>query len=438
MLKSLKKGFLMIEQLLLNTENPEKIPKSALKNENFILFLLKDSKNPKELLKSLHINKEDLNRILKNSPKNIQKELKELIDKITSINEKEINTKTTENQEKSVTILSLLNQIKPLTNETENKNEKITIPKKMEIKITEIIKKEIDSKIKTQKILLTAQETLKFKEIKTLKELIAFANKKGLNIKKIIYSKKIKPKIEEVLNETKLKSLKTQTPPQPKIIISSPIPKTNDKSGFQAQNKITLEKLLNSKSKKTDKPRDLHFIRQKIKKTKTDFLKETFKEKQESERPQSIHTHSQQHSQALTSIIHQEIKQNILKAKQSLKHFASNLQEAIKDYKPPIHKLSIELNPKELGKVEVTLTQRGENLQIQINSTQSSTINFFNTHQNELKNILVNMGYSEVNMSFNSNQQQQQRQQYKQNQQNFNGEHYEDEGFVIEIPYKYA
>jgi flagellar hook-length control protein FliK len=87
--------------------------------------------------------------------------------------------------------------------------------------------------------------------------------------------------------------------------------------------------------------------------------------------------------------------------------------------------------------VDITIIQRGDNLQININSNNQA-INFFHTHQIELKNALVNMGYSGIDMSFNSNQnkENQQKKAYKQYSLNTNDENYDE--LIIEIPYTYA
>ncbi|EHA0517538.1 flagellar hook-length control protein FliK, partial [Campylobacter coli] len=50
--------------------------------------------------------------------------------------------------------------------------------------------------------------------------------------------------------------------------------------------------------------------------------------------------------------------------KETLQHFSQDLKAAMEQYKAPITKLSITLNPHNLGEVEVTLVQRGNNLHI--------------------------------------------------------------------------
>lgn len=85
--------------------------------------------------------------------------------------------------------------------------------------------------------------------------------------------------------------------------------------------------------------------------------------------------------------------------KETLQYFSNDLKEAMEHYKAPITKLSITLNPNNLGEVEVTLVQRGSNLHINFNSN-TNAMNLFIQHQSEFKNSLVNMGFTGLEMNF--------------------------------------
>lgn len=85
--------------------------------------------------------------------------------------------------------------------------------------------------------------------------------------------------------------------------------------------------------------------------------------------------------------------------KETLQYFSADLKEAMEHYKAPITKLSITLNPNNLGEVEVTLVQRGSNLHINFNSN-TNAMNLFMQHQSEFKNSLVNMGFTGLEMNF--------------------------------------
>lgn len=87
--------------------------------------------------------------------------------------------------------------------------------------------------------------------------------------------------------------------------------------------------------------------------------------------------------------------------KETLQHFSQDLKAAMEQYKAPITKLSITLNPHNLGEVEVTLVQRGNNLHINFNSN-TNAMNLFIQNQAEFKNSLVNMGFTGLEMNFSN------------------------------------
>ena len=99
-------------------------------------------------------------------------------------------------------------------------------------------------------------------------------------------------------------------------------------------------------------------------------------------------------------------------AKDSLNHFANDLKEKIEQYKSPLMKLKMALNPKNLGEVEVTLVNRGNNLHVNITSN-TNAMSLFTQNQAEFKNSLVNMGFTNLEMNFSD-----QGQNSRQNQQN--------------------
>ena len=108
----------------------------------------------------------------------------------------------------------------------------------------------------------------------------------------------------------------------------------------------------------------------------------------------------------------EQLTQKIADAKTTLRHFAQTLQERVENYKPPFTRMQISLDPKDLGSVEVTMVSRGNNLHIQVHSNPTA-IGIMATHGNELKNQLVSMGFTDVQMQFSMNQQQQQNRQQR-------------------------
>lgn len=104
-------------------------------------------------------------------------------------------------------------------------------------------------------------------------------------------------------------------------------------------------------------------------------------------------------------------------AQQSLRLFASDLKEAVQDYKPPFTRLTMKLNPEKLGEVEVTLVQRGNNVHVNIQSNNTASVAFLAHNATELKAQLAHQGITNATMNFMSggenqhNGDQQQRQQ---------------------------
>ena len=87
--------------------------------------------------------------------------------------------------------------------------------------------------------------------------------------------------------------------------------------------------------------------------------------------------------------------------KQTFRNFAKELKEKIDDYKPPIMKLSISLKPLNLGKINITLLSRGDNIKVHINSS-STSMNMIMQNITEFKNTLTQAGINNLDMSFNS------------------------------------
>lgn len=83
----------------------------------------------------------------------------------------------------------------------------------------------------------------------------------------------------------------------------------------------------------------------------------------------------------------------------SVRSFASEMVQKISEFKPPVTRIAMVLNPAELGEVSVTMISRANNLQVNITSN-AQTMQLFVANQAEFKNSLVNMGYSDVQMNF--------------------------------------
>lgn len=85
--------------------------------------------------------------------------------------------------------------------------------------------------------------------------------------------------------------------------------------------------------------------------------------------------------------------------KETIKHFTQQLKQEIQEYKPPMSKISMDLFPKELGKVEVTIQKMGKNLKVSVISHNNSLQTFLDNQQ-DLKNSLNALGFEGVDLSF--------------------------------------
>lgn len=86
-------------------------------------------------------------------------------------------------------------------------------------------------------------------------------------------------------------------------------------------------------------------------------------------------------------------------SKETIKHFTQQLKQEIQEYKPPMSRISMDLFPKELGKVEVIIQKVGKNLKVSVISHNNSLQTFLDNQQ-DLKNSLNALGFEGVDLSF--------------------------------------
>jgi len=409
------------------------------------------------------------------------------------------NDNMKESLEDEKTILNLDEKI-DLEDIESNKDIKFLMQSDVKFKdeIVKEVKNIIQSKIKQQNILLSKNDIKEFKKIDNIKDLLKFADKKGLNIENIkfeipkeiknnklfknfidktdnrkhINTKNIlekKQTIQITTNNSQTKStnkLQIITNNSQKAINTEPTNislenvlnkkeiKTNqkDKNSKKIDNIVAKDKSVNSTkiSKNIDnifqnkitqpqtEKKDIHINQTKTPKLQkeinlsdlisnnTDITKKEVKKKAK----------ISQNNISLNQTPINEIKAKSIQAKQTIESFKNNLDEAIKNYKPPISKVDIELNPKNLGKVEVSIIQRGNNIQVHMNTDQSN-IALFQTHQAEFRQALANIGFSNIDMSFNSNQDKERKQ--NQAKKTYKDNESEEIGDIeIKADYKYA
>ncbi|MCI7236894.1 flagellar hook-length control protein FliK, partial [Campylobacter sp.] len=92
-------------------------------------------------------------------------------------------------------------------------------------------------------------------------------------------------------------------------------------------------------------------------------------------------------------IISRDIQQN------SVRSFVAQMVEKISEFKPPVTRVNLQLHPAELGEVNITMIARANNLHVNVTSA-NATMALFLQNQAEFKANLVNMGFSDIQMSF--------------------------------------
>jgi len=123
-----------------------------------------------------------------------------------------------------------------------------------------------------------------------------------------------------------------------------------------------------------------------------------------------------------------EVKLN--EAKQMIRYLSHDVKNAIEDYKSPFTRLKVQLNPQQLGEVDLTVVQRGKNLHINL-SSNNAAINTLAMNVNDLKVQLNNSGINNATLNFSntpqnggdpsgSQMQQQQHQQKEHSQSEYN------------------
>lgn len=119
------------------------------------------------------------------------------------------------------------------------------------------------------------------------------------------------------------------------------------------------------------------------------------------ESKKSLHQKQQTEASQNTPTSRTQILYRSAQARESMRNFAQSLREEVMNYKPPVTKLSLELNPQNLGTLELTLTKRGRDLHVQVVSN-SVAMGLFLQNQADFKNNLAQVGFENVNLSFST------------------------------------
>ena len=105
---------------------------------------------------------------------------------------------------------------------------------------------------------------------------------------------------------------------------------------------------------------------------------------------------------ASTNSLKNDTRTNNINPKEALSYFVNQFEQEVKKFKPPMRQISMELSPKELGNIELTITQRGNSLHISVLSNPQA-LQLFAQNQVELRQNLLNAGFEGVDLSFSSN-----------------------------------
>ncbi|SFO96246.1 flagellar hook-length control protein FliK [Hydrogenimonas thermophila] len=426
------------EKTNLPTSKNQSNSKTPLENENFLSNISNTIKTNNEL------NIEQIN-----SPSND--------DNTDRQDDKE------KNKESSISNLKLSTLLNNNFESNENKIEKSNLEnKEKELKYQNYTSRTFLSK--TENIVKNEHE---IKQSKTLNEIINTAKKHNLNPQKIEIETKKQDKStnkQNLQSQTSITSAKAILNSHPhisqhvaalnlevdeskknldkktSISLQELLQKSNtDKTENISQNSVTkssnteqensLAKMLSQLQQNSSKPNSKENIfTSKLKEIEKKSITNTKTEKTFTK----VDLNEMVHNDSINKSSEQ-ISQRIIDAKQTVRHFAQTLQEQVENYKPPFTRMQLSLDPKDLGKVEVTLISRGNNLHIQVNSNPTA-IGVMAIQGNELRNQLTSMGFTDVQMQFNMNQQQQQQQQQNNRRQMYSSNEYID---IDEIPENY-
>ncbi len=233
--------------------------------------------------------------------------------------------------------------------------------------------------------------------------------------------------------QTEVKNISSQNSKKDKKIQTKSLSQTIESAHEKIQTThkdLKLSQLLQSSNKKDS---EQTIQTQEVKKEFSTQLESSSKEL-ETKDDNSPHPHT---SETKTNINHIHKTNQNIDLKKTFHNFAQDFKEKVESYKAPLMKIKMQLTPGNLGDVDVTLINRGNNLHVSINSN-TNTIALFVQNQAEFKNSLVNMGFTGLQMNFGDNgkdtPKDQSQKQNSKNSKNFEEENIENDNFEIIVP----
>lgn len=308
-------------------------------------------------------------------------ENKPLSSVLNTIDEKELKTRKKFNQNHKIEY------------KTEDKTEKIAIIERGKNLPKNIVEPKIYQEKRAAKLEALNEKMEANAKNQPLQEAINGAITKDIKLKNNIKDEKIENSKEDTQKKTKKSGSSSKSKPQ--INATNAALSQSPKISAQDQNKQIQNQIDQEKSIEQEKT-TLSSIIQKNKKTSDSKEVEKTKDKTNQDNP------IQKDSTSTLGVMPKnELLYKSANAKQTIKNFAQSLNEEIKNYKPPMSKLSLELNPEKLGKVELTIKQIGNNLHVSVVSNNQA-IALFLQNQVDLRQNLEMIGFSGVDLNFSS------------------------------------
>ena len=316
---------------------------------------------------------------------------------------KEQDTKTTKNIKKDSTFLELqkpeskTKELKETPTLVNDKNDKKPEPKTKELKETPTLvndknDKQIESKTHTTQIKENLNSKLEEPKLEETKPKETKTNNTKINLESKINShSKNTPstsQMEFIPKNNKESQVKNDKPKEVR---------QNSLNPFSAvQKEEIIQQSLEQISKQENFLDNLLKTSQKPQNEAKEQIQQPIKEKEV--RKESEKTHQENYQNSV-----QAQRESRFNPQTTFAHFSDRLRDAIATYRPPVTKISLELNPQNLGSVELTIAKNGDKLSVQISSNQSA-LQLIMQNTQEFKNALGNLGFQNVEIDFKDNQ----------------------------------
>ncbi|MCH5313666.1 MAG: flagellar hook-length control protein FliK [Helicobacter sp.] len=180
---------------------------------------------------------------------------------------------------------------------------------------------------------------------------------------------------------------------------SEEIQASQPKAAQIQEERISFEDMLAQQYIEEEEPKGTDLLHNSEKKQK-EKAKEVEEQKESKTQKSVAQKQSAELSQTKESTRSQILYRSAL-ARENMRNFAQTLREEILNYKPPLTKLSMELNPRNLGTLELTITKKGKDLHVQVVSN-ATAVGLFLQNQVDFKNNLAQVGFDNVDLSFST------------------------------------